>query len=304
VIGLQKPDFFSRADLFEEYVALFALDNNKPIGSAVGAIKNIWLNDAFVKSGYIFDVKVHPDYRRQGIAGQLIQESESLMECELLYAFILQNNEPAMSLFSNQGYSKIGEFSLVVMPTTERVKSIDEKIDIENIGIQSFNPVQFYPHEYHKSMQRFFSGEDGLYQIYNNENKMKVILFDYSKVFGEKVLGLPKLYEYLRPIFKSLEARIDLPQIPQIGEVRGSYYVVMPPNEEFFPELFKNFLVYINNLARDKGIDQIIFATADPTKDIRGSFLRMLLTPVQENLYVKGNQIHSSEEMFFDVRDV
>lgn len=79
-------------------------------GVAIGMVHLLFLNKT---EGWIEGVRVHPDFRRVGVASQLLEfclqfaKSKGVSSCRLL---TLENNLPARSLFTRLCWRKIAEF--------------------------------------------------------------------------------------------------------------------------------------------------------------------------------------------------
>lgn len=59
------------------------------------------------RKGWINRVSVDPDYRRQGLAGEIIRECETFLEslgAEIIACMIEDYNLPSMALFQKHGY--------------------------------------------------------------------------------------------------------------------------------------------------------------------------------------------------------
>jgi ribosomal protein S18 acetylase RimI-like enzyme len=83
-----NPDFF-----------LGAFDEERLVGVAVVSCDS--------RKGWINRLAVHPDFRRRGIAVDLIDECESAIRklgLKLFCALIEESNEPSIRLFKKRGY--------------------------------------------------------------------------------------------------------------------------------------------------------------------------------------------------------
>jgi ribosomal protein S18 acetylase RimI-like enzyme len=83
-----NPDFF-----------LGAFDEERLVGVAVVSCDS--------RKGWINRLAVHPDFRRRGIAVDLIDECESVIRkrgLKLFCALIEESNEPSIRLFKKRGY--------------------------------------------------------------------------------------------------------------------------------------------------------------------------------------------------------
>ena len=83
---------------------LVAVDaNNKVVGYAGLQV--------VLDEGYIANVAVFPEYRRQGIAGQLLQVFMNFAEANRLAFLTLEvraSNQAAIALYANRGFEEVG----------------------------------------------------------------------------------------------------------------------------------------------------------------------------------------------------
>jgi ribosomal protein S18 acetylase RimI-like enzyme len=69
--------------------------------------REFWLGRTMQQYPYIFNVAVHPQWRRQGIARQLLLAAEQTVKQwggARLYMHVLEDNQPARSLYDEIGY--------------------------------------------------------------------------------------------------------------------------------------------------------------------------------------------------------
>ena len=75
---------------------------------AEGRIVGVILTGHDGRRGIIHHLCVHPDYRRMGIAGQLVSHAEEALLKEgiqKIFGLVFKDNDPANSFWESQGYS-------------------------------------------------------------------------------------------------------------------------------------------------------------------------------------------------------
>jgi len=84
---------------------LIVLEEKKEIIAFSGIHLNSWNN-----TGRIIDIFVHPDYRRQGLAGKLVQEVISLAKKQKVRSLIAEapSLNPVLKLYKKNGFRKCG----------------------------------------------------------------------------------------------------------------------------------------------------------------------------------------------------
>jgi GNAT superfamily N-acetyltransferase len=107
VTNVNRPDFFARAKAYETYKVYVAVEDEQIIGSAACAVRDATINGEHSRAGYLFQAFVHPDYRRKGIASQLLEQREAYIRQEgatLAYTLILEGNVASMRYIESKGY--------------------------------------------------------------------------------------------------------------------------------------------------------------------------------------------------------
>lgn len=85
-------------------------DGGRVIGMVVVDVEPVRLGDASVRAGYISALRVHPEYRRQGLGGRLILAAKRMAQ-ELgapgCFAAILDGNRPSLNSFYKAGFTSL-----------------------------------------------------------------------------------------------------------------------------------------------------------------------------------------------------
>jgi predicted N-acetyltransferase YhbS len=125
VSTVNTPDFFARAKAYESYKVYVACEENRIIGSAACAIRNAVVNGQLSRVAYLFQAFVSPDYRRKGIASQLLQQRLDYLTQQgavLAYTLIMEGNIPSMRYVESQGFKL---HRTLVMPGLAVYKEMD-----------------------------------------------------------------------------------------------------------------------------------------------------------------------------------
>jgi ribosomal protein S18 acetylase RimI-like enzyme len=109
--------FVDRAAIFKEYCLLLVEEDSEIIACAAAAIKDTHIKRQPVRLAYIFDVRVAPKMRRQGLAFTLLthleQELLTTFQCDGAYAHIVATNQPSIRLFDALGYHRRRQLRLL-----------------------------------------------------------------------------------------------------------------------------------------------------------------------------------------------
>jgi ribosomal protein S18 acetylase RimI-like enzyme len=69
--------------------------------------REFWLGREMQQYPYVFNLAVHPQWRRRGVAKQLLLAAEQTVKqwgFSRLYMHVLEDNQPARSLYNRIGY--------------------------------------------------------------------------------------------------------------------------------------------------------------------------------------------------------
>lgn len=102
--------FVDRAALFNEHLVLVVEGDGGEIVAAVASgIKETHAGGQPLRLGYLFDVRVAPAARRQGLALTLLRALEEALVaqgCDGAYAHVVSSNLPSVRLFATLGYEQ------------------------------------------------------------------------------------------------------------------------------------------------------------------------------------------------------
>ncbi len=104
-----RPRFAGRACLFRSYFLLLIEIQGKIVAVAAAGVKDTQVEGKPLRLAYIFDVRVSPSVRRQGLASILlkaVQDELLEMECDGAYAHIVATNRASLTLFGRMGYQR------------------------------------------------------------------------------------------------------------------------------------------------------------------------------------------------------
>lgn len=99
---LYLSPYHSRVEVFPSSFTIVAKVDDKVIGLISGALKAVYYDNKPITAGYLFDLRVHDEYRRQGAGLALAQEMEKRLIAKgaaLLYAAVYVGNRAAEALF-------------------------------------------------------------------------------------------------------------------------------------------------------------------------------------------------------------
>jgi len=107
VSTVNTPDFFSRVKAYESYKVYVACIDDHIIGSGACVIRNAIVNEQLRRVGYLFQLFVSPEYRRKGVAIELLRYRWDYLTQQgavLAYMLIIEGNLPSMRYVESQSF--------------------------------------------------------------------------------------------------------------------------------------------------------------------------------------------------------
>ncbi len=105
-----RRQFIDRAMLYHSPYLFIAEKDGRPIGVTSIAIKDTQIGEENVRVSYSFDTRVHPHYRRQGIANAMQEEKVAFLKSEGvsgIYAFVVSTNYASIKMLEKVGFQKV-----------------------------------------------------------------------------------------------------------------------------------------------------------------------------------------------------
>lgn len=101
--------FIDRAMLYKEPYLFIAEKDGRPVAVTSIAIKDSYINGEKLRICYSFDTRVHPQYRRQGIANAMQEEKLAFLHSEgvhLIHTYVVATNFASMRMLEKVGFRK------------------------------------------------------------------------------------------------------------------------------------------------------------------------------------------------------
>lgn len=302
----RRPSFKIRSSMYANSRIYCAKHGKKLVGIAAGALKPVKLHGHSVKALYSYDLRVHPEYRRQGIGRKLCEaQIEDLgKNADCVYTLVHGQNNRAFSLVT-QYFSPD-----VVIPLTYVVMPVYKKFQVENRyhfstalqihqqyisnnGQREFIP-EFCPEKLLGHVDSiYFQGRGAGCSIWTNEN-----------ILAEQLMRVPSLFNMLRFIYGPLRMFWTLPSIPKSGEILQSWFLYDFHAED--QSGLQKLLQAASHLALDHHKDflYILLQETDPLLNwIKRSKLKVFTFPY--HFLAKGKICPSPKDnIYIDIRDL
>jgi ribosomal protein S18 acetylase RimI-like enzyme len=305
VLGVDSsPDYFARSKPFKDWHVFVAAENNTIVGSAAFAVKDTYVEDRQVKTGYEYGFIVDPLHRRKGIAEKLQRHIEQIAldnNVELLHLDIIEDNIPSINLFSKMGFEKVKDcttFSL--MPYKKHKTTLEANIRsmeetdsdaVSDLINETYRNYDFFTPYHPNSLLEFLKRMPhfDFHNILLLEDKggIEACLgyWEYNKVRKYIVQKLNWKLKTQTYLIRMIGLFTKMPQIPKLGEALLSYNLTITGyrNPESLAELIRT----VVNIALKNKIN-FIHVTVDPRNPIAAILWQFTHTKMKLYFFTKS----------------
>jgi GNAT superfamily N-acetyltransferase len=306
-LKFRRPSFHARSEVYDFYKIYCAKERGRLIGIIAGALKKVSLHGEIIRAAYIYDLRVHPEYRSQGVGKKL---TSFLLDnigpkADCIYTLINGQNDRALGLACRNFSPKIiVPLVYIVMPVYKKLKEerpreslgareVHEMFLRQNIGLEfvpAFEEMKLIGHKGSLTLRApSFAG----CSVWTNEN-----------ILAEQVVRIPFHFQIGRLLARPLSPFLNLPSIPKPGEVIRSWFLFdlfVQDNQSL-----QGLLAAANNFALDRGRTflYILLQNDDPLLEwIRETGYKIYTFPYY--FLAKGKKIPSPRDrLYIDVRDL
>ena len=254
VLKYRRPTFHVRSQVYDKYKIICAKIDNKLVGITAWAEKLVRLHGEFIRAAYNYDLRVHPDYRKKGVAINLTKAMFSNIgqEVDCIYTLIAGENIRALGLAQQIFGMKLAiPLSYVIIPVYKKFKQADNYFlaSAKEVQTQYFNTndqTDFIPEFNEKKMIGYVAST-----ILAKEKVGGCSLWTNENLLAEQVVSIPRSYRIQRFFSEPLRLFVKLPYIPKPADIIPSWFIynLYAGGEKDFRSL----LVSINNIAFEKG---------------------------------------------------
>lgn len=169
-----RERFVDRALLFENPYLFIAEKNGHPVGVTSIAIKETQIGSEWVRLAYSFDTRVHPKYRRTGVANAMQEEKLNFLYSEGvhgLYADVIATNVASIRMLEKVGFEKLRmvlyltytPYPLIMEPQHESYAYDDPQTDMieETFGLRDLFVPSVAASLLDYNFQQFIAVENG-----------------------------------------------------------------------------------------------------------------------------------------------
>jgi GNAT superfamily N-acetyltransferase len=229
-LSFRRSTFDRRARNYGEWRILVARLGDQMVGTVGMALKDVSLEGESTRAGFFFDLRVHPEYRRAGIARRLAGAALdwAFARAPLVYTYVVADNRITRNLAALLGSSNAGSYSYLVYPTYRgaraRTKARIATFDEVHAGVLAHSPpFQLY------SNPRCRPGQEGYVGSWISRRGSAVAgcsAWSNRGILAEVVERIPLPIRLVRRTLRVWPLRRRAwPHVPEEGEELRSWYV-------------------------------------------------------------------------------
>lgn len=269
-ITTERKDFFFRSRLYGNHHTLIALDGEIIIGVIAATMKIIQIDGNEIPIVFMYDLKIHPDYRKSLGAIIMVKAWKRTEEwareqgAHILYGYVKSDNQIMKSFFEKRKYSVGGEMVVCSRPSykkrrisiTPKEISCNSKTILKQFSAEysskNLLPLVFRTSVFTDKMKS--SGLFSYFQIEKDGSSASAGLLRQSEMVFTHVRSVPFYYKAARIVAQPLSRIFPLPNIPGDGSIIKYYHAFN--HTASGPEgiiLWKELMKFLNNLTLSAG---------------------------------------------------
>jgi ribosomal protein S18 acetylase RimI-like enzyme len=306
VLKFKRPTFHARSQVYDNYKILCAKSGSKLIGIIAGTRKTVQLHGEKIHAVYVYDLRVHPDFRRKGIGKQLLNALlEEIGQLDCIYMLIAGGNEQALALATRNFEAKvIAPLTYLVIPVYKELEEKEEyrfktASEVHELFMKKNPDLEFVPKFDKQKLHGLVSSI-----TLNKSEKSGCSIWTNENLLAEQVVRIPLLLKLIKMFAAPLRPIIKVPAIPQSKEIIQSWFLF-----DFYGkdrESVRNLLAVVNNLAlvNDRTCLYILLQAGNPMiQFVKAADLRIFKFPYV--FFAKGAKIPDEKDyLYVDVRDL
>ena len=317
----RSPAYFFRSGVYDHFDCYVAEEEGKIAGTVGATLKQFSVGGEVVNGLYIRDLRVHPGFRRRRVGSSLVEHATiEAKQADLVYALVMEDNDPSIGLFRRLGYQSIRDLTLWNVPLYKRRKRALSTI--REMTPEDLPKVVHLINEYYRNCDFFLAlrvpdflsrtnrlRKYGLRSMLVAEVDNRIVacagLWDYSAILRATVLQLTMKLKLLSHVLSFLNHFVNTAKLPSVGEALKLIYVTDFAHAEGSLDQAADLIEHCLTLANDYGghFLSIPFDASDP----RTPLLRKHgAVPVMYHVYaknLKAGTIRTSGMIFADPMD-
>jgi ribosomal protein S18 acetylase RimI-like enzyme len=301
-----RSSFRRRSEVYDKSIIVSAKSDGRLVGVAAGALKNVIFRGKAIQVLYGYDLRVHPDFRKFGLARKL---TDAVMHyfpdrIDSYYTYVAGQNERAHAFVKRGiGAQVMIPLTYVIIPVYKKQHRVPEHNNVSMDEIHNLYHINNPEVEYFTDPDPVrLIGYVGSVKL--RDDKAGTSIWTNENILAEQVIGLPNRLKIMRLMQKIAAPIVKLPRMPGIGETLKSWLLF-----DFFAmdeQSLRRLLRIVNNLALNSGKDfiYILLQNNNPLLEmLQHSPLRMFTLPYI--FMAKGKELPDCDDhIYIDIRDL
>jgi ribosomal protein S18 acetylase RimI-like enzyme len=321
-MGVKKTDILARYRIYDNGTVMLAEEDGKVAGWTGLTIKKD--QDKRGRWAYLPEVMVHPEFRRKGVASELVREAEKNAKtsgADYLYCLIYEHNDASKALIRGLGYSHVTDIKQVELSvykkdelqqgwSFERLRENDIEAAIRLINEYCRNSGNFVPFssESFASYLKKIPGY-GFENFWAAKDHGELVacggLWDSSTIADFCYTKEPTSWKMLGMVLRLLGRFMKVPGIAKEGEYLHFNYLADFAFDRQHPEAMQNLVNHLNNVSLEENIGGML-AVVDPEDAIIPLLKKR--RPLVETTHVFAKSLGGSmpefRPFYVDIRDM
>lgn len=312
-LSFHRSTFHRRAENFAEHMLFTGRIEGRLAALIAVGFKDVVLRGSPMRAAFVFDLRVHPDFRRRGIARRICLDARDHCRsmADFAYSWIIDDNRAARAVVDLLDAEEVGAYRYLIYPTYRhlRPRRIPLETSLDEVHAQMVEVEG--PFDLYTDPRRGGNLEPHVssWIVRDGGDAAGCSIWDNRDILGEVVEALPLRLRMARGLFESPPFRAaEVPRIPGPGEQVRSWYLF----DSFAtrPQLAQDLMRHIAHLAREQDIDFCHLAHIESqawVSAVRADLPR-IFAPVLRYLMLAGwdrpEPFPRLERIYVDVRDL
>lgn len=306
------PAMLRRARRFEEHEVLVARLQGLLVGSVAVTIKDARLHGRAARAAHVFDLRVDPTHRGQGISRQLARAVVDLVgdRTPLLYATVLEGQRGMSELAGMHGRVQEGSFLTLLAPTglDLPIGATVRPVPASEVHASLLAVRPSWDLYFDLPVQGGVDGHVGSWLVEDDDEVAGCSARDDQDGMAEAALHLPAGAALVARLSRwGRAASLDLPRLPAPGVGLRSWTLF--DVHATGPAIARSLLRAVLAEARAAGVDccTFVLAEGDPLLPTLREELPALFAPVLRHRLFLSSQLDPGpplRQLYVDVRDL
>lgn len=261
-VRFHRSVFHWRAETYDQWEILVARHQDRVAGLMARAQKTVEVHGEPTVVNYLFDARIHPDYRGQRLGTQLVKHivTQGMKEGTPLHYMYTQPDNTAVHRGTRRfNTTQVGQAKLLVWPVYRRFRTPEQFDQVTSDAVHEAYLAQRGPFDFYTPPSTNGTRTGHLLSLSNGDAGCSV--WSNEGLLEEEVLTVPR---HLALIGSALRrwpiSKLRLPQVPTPGTRLKGWYIF----DAYGPvRAMRELVREVNNRAYEAGVDFCYLCDSD-----------------------------------------